>query len=78
MSAPGPFHASQIRDGDPYELSDGHPVYCSPAGKRHATSDVDGALVIASDPAVEDSIDGTADPYWTQQPTAVRANEATS
>lgn len=32
--APGPFRADQLRPGDPYELSDGHPVRCMPTGGR--------------------------------------------
>ena len=31
----GPFHADQLRDGDRYELSQGHPLYCAPAGPAH-------------------------------------------
>ena len=26
----GPFRADQLRDGDRYELSNGHPIYCAP------------------------------------------------
>ena len=49
----GPFHADQVRPGDPYELSNGHPVRCSPAGGRHSGANADGASVIGSDPDVE-------------------------
>lgn len=51
---PGPFRAEQLRPGDPYELSNGHPVHCLPTGSRggRATSAGDG--VLASDPAVQD------------------------
>lgn len=50
----GPFRADQLRSGDPYELSNGHPVRCLPTGSRggRATSVGDG--VLASDPAVQD------------------------
>lgn len=50
----GPFRADQLRPGDSYELSDGHPVRCLPTGSRgggRATSVGDG--VLASDPAVQ-------------------------
>nr|VFJ95303.1 MAG: Putative restriction endonuclease [Candidatus Kentron sp. LFY] len=51
--SPGPFTADQIRDGDRYELSNGHPVYCLPAGERHARHNTTGALVLDTDPDVE-------------------------
>ncbi len=53
--AAGPFHASHLRDGDPYGLANGHAVRCPPAGARHSASNVDGALVLTSDPDVEDT-----------------------
>ena len=49
----GPFVAEQIRDGDRYELSNGHPIYCAPAGKSHAGSNLIGARVLGTDPDVE-------------------------
>ena len=49
----GPFRADQLRDGDRYELSDGHPLYCAPAGPDHATGNLRGAAVLDSDPEVE-------------------------
>ncbi len=30
-SSQGPFRAEHLRDGDRYELSNGHPIYCAPA-----------------------------------------------
>jgi hypothetical protein len=50
----GPFRADQLRSGDPYELSNGHPVRSRSMGSRggRATSAGDG--VLASDPAVQD------------------------
>ncbi len=48
----GPFQADQLRDGDRYELSEGHPIYCAPAGYRHAAGHVTGGLVLDTDPAV--------------------------
>lgn len=50
----GPFSASQLRSGDPYELSNGHPVYCSPTGSRGGKATSVGDGVLASDPAVRD------------------------
>lgn len=49
----GPFLADQVRPGDPYELSNGHPIRCTPAGGRHSNANADGAAVIGSDPDVE-------------------------
>lgn len=49
---PGPFRASQLPDGAPYELSNGHPIRCMPSSDRHAASNVEGAKVLATDPAV--------------------------
>jgi Uma2 family endonuclease len=50
----GPFRADQLRPGDPYELSQGHPVHCLPTGGRGSKASTVGAGVLASDPAVED------------------------
>jgi len=49
----GPFIAEQIHDGDRYELSHGHPIYCAPAGKDHAGGNLIGARVLGTDPDVE-------------------------
>ena len=49
----GPFRADQLREGDRYELSNGHPLYCAPARREHAAPNLIGAAVIDSDPAVE-------------------------
>lgn len=49
----GPFHADQLRPGDRYELSNGHPVYCMPTGPRGAKATLVGGAVLQSDPAVE-------------------------
>jgi Uma2 family endonuclease len=53
-ASPGPFRADQIRPGDPYELSNGHPIFCPPAGGQGAKATSVGADVLASDPAVQD------------------------
>ena len=49
----GSFFAEQLRDGDPYELANGHPVECLPAGGRHSKSNLGGGLALDTDPAVE-------------------------
>ncbi len=49
----GPFRADQIRDGDRYELSGGHPIYCAPAGPEHAGRNLTGAAALDTDPAVD-------------------------
>jgi len=50
----GPFRADQLRPGDPYELSNGHPILCLPTGGRGRRATNVGGGVLASDPAVED------------------------
>ncbi|HXU47211.1 MAG TPA: Uma2 family endonuclease [Thermoanaerobaculia bacterium] len=50
----GPFRADQLRPGDPYELSNGHPILCLPTGGRGGRATNVGGGVLASDPAVED------------------------
>ena len=52
-SSPGPFRAEHLRDGDRYELSNGHPIYCAPAGWQHAAGSVSGAQVLDSDPDIQ-------------------------
>ena len=64
---PGPFRADQLRDGDRYELSQGHPIYCAPAGWRHGASSVQGGLVLDSDPAVQ----------WTGTDVGISPDEST-
>ncbi len=49
----GPFRANQLRDGDPYELDNGHPVECLPGSGRHAQASLNGGFALESDPAVE-------------------------
>src|SRR5580658_1340141 len=55
ISEPGPFRADQIREGDPYELSNGHAIRCMSAGPRHGGANLDGGRVLATDPAVDGS-----------------------
>ena len=49
----GPFRVDQLREGDRYELSGGHPIYCAPSGRDHAGTNLIGAAALESDPAVE-------------------------
>jgi Uma2 family endonuclease len=51
---PGPFRADQLRSGDPYELSNGHPIYCPPTGRQVGRATSVGNDVLASDPAAKD------------------------
>ena len=51
--APGPFTADQLREGDPYELSNGHAIQCLSAGPTHAGPNLSGGEVVDSDPDVE-------------------------
>lgn len=50
--APGPFVASQIRPGDPYELSDGHAILSPPTGQRGGRANLVGGAVLETDPEV--------------------------
>jgi hypothetical protein len=52
-TSPGPFRADQVREGDPYELSNGHPIRCLPSGGRGSEAAATGAAVLKSDPQVE-------------------------
>ncbi len=53
LSSPGPFRADQLRSGDPYELSDGHPIECLPTGGRGSRANLLGGSVLESDPEVD-------------------------
>jgi Uma2 family endonuclease len=50
----GPFRADQLRDGDRYELSEGHALYCYPGGSEHGRTQ--GVLrgILGTDPDVEE------------------------
>nr|VFK17759.1 MAG: Putative restriction endonuclease [Candidatus Kentron sp. LFY] len=66
----GPFTADQIRDGDRFELSNGHRIYCAPAGEHHARRNASGASLLGSDPDVEWS---AVDAGFTPDPGTLRA-----
>ncbi|MBT8420390.1 MAG: Uma2 family endonuclease [Gammaproteobacteria bacterium] len=64
------FTADQIRDGDRYELSNGYPIYCAPAGENHARRNASGASLLGSDPDVQWS---AVDAGFTPEPGTLRA-----
>jgi Putative restriction endonuclease len=66
----GPFRADQLRSGDPYELSNGHPRHCLPTGGRGAKATSVGDGVLASDPAV---VDVGVDAGFAPSPETLRA-----
>ena len=53
--ASGPFSAQHIRSGDPYELSNGHPIQCLPTGGQGSRANLLGGTVMESDPDVEEA-----------------------
>lgn len=53
LVGPGPFLADQIRDGDPYELSNGHAIQCMAGGQSHGRTALLGGSVLDTDAAVE-------------------------
>jgi Uma2 family endonuclease len=52
-SSQGPFRADQLQDGDRYELTDGHPIYCAPSSATHANRNLSGGSVLETDPDVD-------------------------
>lgn len=67
---PGPFKAEQIREGEPYELSNGHRIYCPPNGERHAQINTTGAEALTTDPEVTSA---GIDAGFTPEPGVLRA-----
>jgi hypothetical protein len=51
----GPYRVEDIREGDPYELSNGHAIYCMGTGGRGSRANLVGGSVLDSDPAVEEA-----------------------
>jgi Uma2 family endonuclease len=70
MLAPGPFRADQIKEGSPYELSNGHVIQCFPSGRRGGVSNLLGGSVVGTDPAVK--VAGV-DVGFSQDPSHLRA-----
>ena len=53
LNVAGPFRADQLKSGDPYELSNGHPVLSLPVGGRGSRANLLGGAVLESDPDVD-------------------------
>jgi Uma2 family endonuclease len=66
----GPFLAEQIRSGDPYELSRGHPIHCLPTGGSGSGPNGLGFSVVAWDPAVTEA---GVDAGYAPEPDMLRA-----
>jgi len=66
----GPFRADPIREGDPYELSNGHVIRCLPTGGRGSDAVATGAAVLKSDPEVDSAGVGTG---YSPSPDTLRA-----
>lgn len=49
----GPFRVEHLREGDRYELSQGHPIHCAPSGRDHAGRNLSGGGALETDPGVE-------------------------
>lgn len=68
--APGYVTADQVREGDRYEVSDGHRIEMCPAGGRGGRANLVGAAVLDSDPAVKSA---AIDTGFTTHPKMLRA-----
>jgi len=66
----GPFYAESVRQGDPYELSNGHPIECLPSGGRHSRANLTGGLVLETDPEVDSA---GVDTGYASDPKTLRA-----
>lgn len=70
LSQPGPFRAEHVRDGDYYELSNGHAIRCMAGGREHAEQNLTGGIIIATDAEPEWS---GVDPGYSSCPGNLRA-----
>jgi Uma2 family endonuclease len=52
--SPGLYTAEQIREGEPYELSNGRLIHCESGGGRHGAENAIGASVLGSDPEAKE------------------------
>jgi Putative restriction endonuclease len=52
MHAPGPFRPDQLPPSSEYELDRGHPIHVMPTLPRGGSAQLDGSLVIGTDPSV--------------------------
>jgi Uma2 family endonuclease len=51
----GPFRVDQLHDGDRYELSEGHALYCYPGGHEHGRTRAILSGILGTDPDVEEA-----------------------
>lgn len=70
FQAPGPYRASDIAPGDPYEVSNGHRIECMPTGGRGAGPNALGAAALGSDPNV---VEIGVDPGYSPNERTLRA-----
>lgn len=70
MLAPRPFRADQIREGDPYELSNGHTILRLPMGRLGGRSRLAAGSVLETDPAVKSA---GVDVGYSEKPSHLRA-----
>lgn len=70
LSGRGPFRAEHLRSGDPYELSNGHAIYCAPTGGSGSQPNRLGASVVGWDPAVKEA---GVDTGYSLEPGTLRA-----
>lgn len=68
--APGYVTADQVREGDRYEVSDGHRIEMCPAGGRGGRANLVGASVLDTDPGVKSA---AIDTGFTTHPKMLRA-----
>lgn len=52
MLAPGPFKVEHLPSKSEYELDNGHPIRCLPTRPRGGSAQLNGGLIIRTDPAV--------------------------
>ena len=70
MGAPGPYRAEDIREGSPYELSNGHRIECMTTGRRGGRANLVGGGALETDPAV---ISAGVDVGFSRDPNHLRA-----
>ena len=68
--APGFVTADQVREGDEFEVSNGHRIELCPAGARGGRANLVGAAVLDSDPAVKSA---AIDTGFSPNPKTLRA-----
>ena len=66
----GPFRADDVRSGDPYEITNGHAVYCAPTGGSGSGPNGLGFSAVGWDPAVREA---GVDTGYAPRPDTLRA-----